>query len=61
MPNHESTIEVSKGDMEKGARKDEYARILADWRADKITDEQWEKLRRDDPEFSRWLWKMGAI
>jgi len=61
MSSHINTSDVPAQDIERGARQESYARMLAQWRAGEITDEQWEQMRRIDPEFSRWLWKIGAI
>ena len=60
MPNHISTIEVSAEDMARGAQLELYGQRLAQWRAGEISDDAWEQMRREDPEFSRWLWQMGA-
>lgn len=56
---HINTIEVSEEDMKRGAREDSYARLLQEWRDGKIDDAQWERMRKADPDFRVWLFKMG--
>jgi len=60
MASHINTIEVSKEDMERGAREESYARLLQEWRENKIDDVQWESMRQADPDFRAWLFKLGV-
>lgn len=59
-PAHTSTIEVSRKDMARGAREESYQLVLHDWREGKTSDEMWEQMRKEDPEFRAWLWRMGV-
>lgn len=58
-PPHTDTIELSREDMERGAREETYAQRIRQWRAGDLSDEALDRMRKEDPDFSRYCWQMG--
>ena len=60
MPTHIETIQLTRAQLRRGARLEDYARRLREWREGTTTDAEWERMKATDPQFRTWLWKQGA-
>ena len=53
-------VRISPQARERGEREERYATALRDWREGRCTDAEWTKMRTEDKEFDRWVWRIGG-
>ena len=55
-PPHTDTIELTPNQLRRGAREQQFSVWLAEYRADKMGEEEWAVLMQW-PDFSSWVWR----
>jgi len=53
-PQHDTTVELTAEQIERGAREHEYSLILQRCRSDQMTDEEWQSHLRNEG-FCAWV------
>ena len=58
-PPHTSTIELTPEQMKRGQREHQFAQWMAEYRAETLTEDEWQVLLQWD-KFSSWLMGLGG-